>query len=105
MVNIRKITLCDEYSINYIMMNIYPNLTLIPSKFQFFLKFVNFDKKSKLCHFWLKFTIFWKDIFSLKLVTSFCSNLTKNDKIQKFFQKSQNSKQSWNFEGINVKGE
>ena len=39
----------------------------------------------------------------MKLVTSFCSNLTKNDKNSKIFSNSQTSKQTWKFEGINVK--
>ena len=41
----------------------------------------------------------------MKLVTSFCSNLTKNDKNSNYFLNSQTSKQTWNFESINVKME
>ena len=64
MVKIRKITLCDEYSINHIMMNIYPNLTFIPSKFQGFFKLCEFWQKVKILSFLVKIhSFFGKMIF------------------------------------------
>ena len=64
MVKIRKNTVCDEYWISHIMINFYPNLTLIPSKFQVFSKVFEFVQKIKILSFLVKIhSFFGKIIF------------------------------------------
>ena len=64
MVKIRKNTVCDEYWISHIMINFYPNLTLIPSKFQVFSKVFEFVQTIKILSFLVKIhSFFGKIIF------------------------------------------
>ena len=64
MVKIRKNTVCDEYWISHIMINFYPNLTLIPSQFQVFSKVFEFVQKIKILSFLVKIhSFFGKIIF------------------------------------------
>ena len=50
-VKFRKNTDCDEYWISHKMINFYPNLTLIPSKFHVFSKVFEFVQKIKILSF------------------------------------------------------
>ena len=67
------------------MINFYPNLTLMPSKFQVFSKGFEFVQKIKIVSFLVEIHSFFDEV--IFLLASFCSNLTKNDKNSKMFFK------------------
>ena len=62
MVKIRKNTVCGEYWITYKMINFYPNLTPIPSKFHVFAKVFEFVQKIKILSFLVEIHSFFKKV-------------------------------------------